>query len=43
MLIEFIIPESLCFEDLQSTLQKNTRILTEPSRTVYRTYYDSFD
>ena len=43
MRIEFIIPESLCFEDLQSILQKNTRTLTEPSRTVYRTYYDSFD
>ena len=43
MRTEFIIPESLCFEDLQSVLQKNTQILTEPSRTVYRTYYDSFD
>ena len=43
MRLEFIIPENLCFEDLQSTLQKNTRVLTEPSRTVYRTYYDSFD
>ena len=43
MRIEFIIPESLCFEDLQSTLQKKTRTLTEPPRTVYRTYYDSFD
>jgi CHAD domain-containing protein len=43
MRTEFIIPENLHFEDLQSILQKNTRILTEPSRTVYRTYYDSFD
>jgi CHAD domain-containing protein len=43
MRLEFIIPENLCFEDLQSTLQKNTRIHTEPPRTVYRTYYDSFD
>jgi len=43
MRIELIIPESLCFEDLQSALQKNTRVLTEPPRTVYRTYYDSFD
>jgi CHAD domain-containing protein len=43
MRLEFIIPENLCFEDLQAALQKNTRILTEPSRTVSRTYYDSFD
>jgi CHAD domain-containing protein len=43
MRTEFIIPETLHFEDLQSILQKNTRILTEPSQTVYRTYYDSFD
>ena len=43
MRIEFIIPESLCFEDLQSTLQKNTRIRPEPARTIHRTYYDSFD
>ena len=43
MRIEFIIPESLCFEDLQSTLQKNTRIRSEPVQTIYRTYYDSFD
>ena len=43
MRIEFFIPENLDFEDLQSALQKNTRILKEPSRTVYRTYYDSFD
>ena len=43
MRLEFIIPENLCFEDLQATLQKNARILTEPSRTVSRTYYDSFD
>ncbi|MEN8204933.1 MAG: CHAD domain-containing protein [Pseudomonadota bacterium] len=43
MRIDYIIPENLCFEDLQSTLQENTRLLTEPSRTIYRTYYDSFD
>jgi hypothetical protein len=43
MRTEFIIPENLHFEDLQSILQKNTRVLTEPSRTVYLTYYDSFD
>jgi CHAD domain-containing protein len=43
MRIEFIIPANLCLEDIQSTLQKNNRILTEPPRTVYRTYYDSFD
>jgi CHAD domain-containing protein len=43
MRIEFIIPEGMYFEDFQPILQKNTRILTEPPRTVYRTYYDSFD
>ena len=43
MRIEFIIPESLRIEDLQSVLQKKARTLTEPPRTVYRTYYDSFD
>ncbi|MDH3900745.1 MAG: hypothetical protein OEU51_06840, partial [Gammaproteobacteria bacterium] len=43
MRIEFIIPANLCLEDIQSTLQKNNRILTEPSQTVCRTYYDSFD
>jgi CHAD domain-containing protein len=43
MRTEFIIPENLHFEDLQSILQKNTRVLTEPSRTVWLTYYDSFD
>jgi len=40
---EFFIPENLDFEDLRSALQRNTRTRTEPSRTVYRTYYDSFD
>ncbi|HAJ91555.1 MAG TPA: hypothetical protein DCO71_02860 [Gammaproteobacteria bacterium] len=40
---EFFIPENLDLEDLQSALQKNTRTLAEPSRTVYRTYFDSFD
>jgi hypothetical protein len=43
MRLEFIIPENLSFEDLQSTLQEITRIHTEPPRTVYRTYHDSFD
>ena len=43
MRIEFIIPEDLDYEDLQSTLQKNTRIVQAPARTIYRTYYDSFD
>ncbi len=43
MRIEFIIPEGVRFEDLQSTIQKNNRILTEPSRMADRTYYDSFD
>jgi CHAD domain-containing protein len=43
MRIEFIIPESLLLDDLQSTLQKNNRVLSEPARTVSRTYYDSFD
>jgi len=43
MRIEFHIPENLCFEAIRSTLQKNSRLLREPVRTVYRTYYDSFD
>jgi CHAD domain-containing protein len=43
MRIEFIIPEGMYFEDFRSILKNNTRILTEPPRTVYRTYYDSFD
>jgi CHAD domain-containing protein len=43
MRIEFFIPENLACEDLLSTLQKDTRIRPEPARTVYRTYYDSFD
>lgn len=43
MRIEFIVPESLCIKDVQSTLQKKARTLTEPARTVYRMYYDSFD
>jgi CHAD domain-containing protein len=43
MRTEFIIPEDLHSEDLQSILGKFTRASTEPSQTVYRTYYDSFD
>lgn len=43
MRIQFIIPENLSFEDLQSVIQQHTRAHTEPSRTVIRTYYDSFD
>ncbi|MDH3871676.1 MAG: CHAD domain-containing protein, partial [Gammaproteobacteria bacterium] len=40
---EFIIQEGLCIEDIQSALLKGNRIHPEPTRTVYRTYYDSFD
>jgi CHAD domain-containing protein len=43
MRIEYILPQDMHFDDLQSILQKNTRLLTDPQRTVDRTYYDSFD
>ena len=43
MRLEFIVPDGLCLEDVLATLQKTMRTLTEPSRTVYRTFYDSFD
>ncbi len=43
MRVEFIIPEGMHFEDFRSILKNNTRTLKEPPRTVYRTYYDSFD
>ena len=43
MRTEFIIPENLCLEDLQSVLEKKTRLHGEPAQTIYRTYYDSFD
>ena len=43
MHIEFIIPGNLSPEDLQSTLQDDNRISADPSRTIYRTYFDSFD
>ena len=43
MRIEFIFPDNLRPEDLQSTLQDDNRIIAEPPRTIYRTYFDSFD
>lgn len=43
MRIELTIPENLSFEAILSQLQKNNRLLTEPTRTAIRTYYDSFD
>ena len=43
MRTEFIIPENLCIEDLQSVLEKKARLHGEPAQTIYRTYYDSFD
>jgi CHAD domain-containing protein len=43
MRIEFIIPGNLSPEDLQSTLQDDNRISADPPRTIYRTYFDSFD
>ncbi|MDH3934772.1 MAG: hypothetical protein OEU62_06360, partial [Gammaproteobacteria bacterium] len=43
MRIEFIFPDKLRPEDLQSTLQDDNRIIAEPPRTIYRTYLDSFD
>ena len=43
MRTEFIIPENLHLEDLQSVLEKKTRLHREPAQTIYRTYYDSFD
>jgi hypothetical protein len=43
MRTEFIIPENLRLEDLQSVLEKKTRLHREPAQTIYRTYFDSFD
>ena len=43
MRIEFTLAESLGLEALQSAVEKHTRVLAQPSRTVYRSYYDSFD
>ena len=43
MRIEFIFPDNLRPEDLQSTLQDDKRIIAEPPRTIHRTYFDSFD
>ncbi len=43
MRIEFILPEHQTFEAVQSTLQKRLRLHTESTRSVHRTYYDSFD
>ncbi len=43
MRIEFTIPENLSFAAIESALRKNTRLLAEPPRTVYRAFYDSFD
>ena len=43
MRTEFIIPENLSLEDLQSALEKKTRLHGDPAQTIYRTYYDSFD
>lgn len=43
MRIEFILPDNLRPDELLSTLQDNSRILTEPPRTIYRTCFDSFD
>ena len=43
MRTEFIIPENLSLEDLQSALEIKTRLHGDPAQTIYRTYYDSFD
>lgn len=43
MRIEFTLPESLGFEALQTAVEKNSRVLAQPSRTIHRSYYDSFD
>ncbi len=43
MRTEFIIPENLSLDDLQSALQKKSRLHREPVQTIYRAYYDSFD
>ena len=43
MHIEFYLPEDLDFEHLHSRLQNHLRLISEPSQTIYRTYYDTFD
>jgi CHAD domain-containing protein len=43
MRFEFLIPENLDLASLQSSLQENNRIRLDSERTVYRTFYDSFD
>jgi len=43
MRIEFIFPENPDFEGLETYLAGNLRLRPEHTRTVRRTYYDSFD